>query len=191
MSIHPVRLLGDPVLRSRCEPISKPRSTAVHVVIDDLIETFRDSRERLGFGRSMSAPQIGAPVRIVYVEVEKPWVLINPEIVDVGNEDFAVWDDCFSHPNLLVRVSRAYRVRVRYQTMKGATEELDLEGPLAELIQHEVDHLDGVLAVDRPHGLDPFCLRPEWNKRYAGQGRYGEPEPRTATYATPFPGGFD
>lgn len=191
MSIHPIRLLGDPVLRSRCEPITKPRSTAVHVIVDDLAETLRDLKERHGFGRAVAAPQIGAPVRIVYAEVDRPWVMLNPEIVDVGNEDFAVWDDCFSHPDLLVRVSRAYRIRVCYQDLRGHSEELDLEGPLAELIQHEVDHLDGVLAVDRPHGLDPFCVRSEWEKRYAGQGRYGEPEPRTATYATPYPGMFD
>lgn len=178
MTIHRIRLLGDPILRTRCEPITKPRSAAVRVILDDLKETLRDWQSRFGGGRGIAAPQVGAPVRIVYVEMEKPWPLINPEIVDVGNEDFSVWDDCFSFPNLLVRVSRAYRIRVRYLDPKGEEHEVDLEGDRAELLQHEIDHLDGVLAVDRAYGPDPFCLREEWNRHYSSQGRYGEPEPR-------------
>ncbi|MEP6571726.1 MAG: peptide deformylase [Gemmatimonadota bacterium] len=188
MTIHRIRLLGDPILRTRCESITKPRSTAVRVILDDLKETLRDFQSRFGYGRAIAAPQIGAPVRMVYVEMEKPWALINPEILDVGNEDFSVWDDCFSFPNLLVRVSRAHRIRVKYQDVKGEWEIVDLEGDRAELLQHELDHLDGVLAVDRPHGLDPFCLREEWNRIHAIGGRYGRPEQRTANYATPLTG---
>jgi peptide deformylase len=190
MTIHRIRLLGDPILRTRCEPVTKPNSTAVRVIIDDLQETLRDFRGRHGYGRGIAAPQIGAPVRIIYVEFDpdEPWVLINPEITDVGTEDFAVWDDCFSFPNLLVRVLRAYRIRVKYQDVKGQFHEVDLEGDRSELIQHEIDHLDGVLAVDRPHGLDPFCLKQEFNRLHATHGRYGPPEYRTATYATPLTG---
>jgi peptide deformylase len=121
----------------------------------------------------------------VYIEMEQPWVLVNPEIVDIGDEDFTVWDDCFSFPNLLVRVLRAYRIRVRYDDLRGREHEADFEGERAELLQHEIDHLDGVLTVDRPHGLDPFCLREEWNRSYAAAGRYGEPELRSVPYAAP------
>ncbi len=184
MTIHRIRLLGDPILRARCEPISKPNSAAVRVIMDDLRETLRDWQSRFGSGRAIAAPQIGAPVRMVYVEMESPWPLINPEILDIGTEDFSVWDDCFSFPNLMVRVSRAHRIRVRYQTLKGEWKEVDLEGDRAELLQHEIDHLDGVLAVDRPHGLDPFCLREEWNRHYAHLGRYGPPEPRSESYSS-------
>ena len=184
MTIHRIRLLGDPVLRTRCEPITKPRSTAVRVIMDDMRETLRDWQARFATGRGIAAPQIGAPVRMVYIDMGEPWPLINPEIVDIGTEDFEVWDDCFSFPNLLVRVSRAYRIRVRYQDLKGDWVELDLEGDRAELLQHEIDHLDGVLAVDRPQGLDPFCLAEEWNRQHGMRGRYGPPEPRTANYAS-------
>jgi hypothetical protein len=59
-----------------------------------------------------------------------------------------------------------------------------MEGDRAELLQHEIDHLDGVLAVDRAHGLDPFCLREEWHRQHGAHGRCGPPEPRTASYAT-------
>jgi peptide deformylase len=179
MTIHRIRLLGDPVLRSRCEPIAKPSSAAVRMVVDDLRETLRDWQSRFGSGRAIAAPQIGAPVRVVFVEMDKPWPLLNPEIVEVGGEDFTVWDDCFSFPNLLVRVVRAWRIRVRYTDLKGATHEVDLEGDRAELLQHEIDHLDGVLAMDRAFGSDPFCLREEWNRLYTSGDRYGEPEPRS------------
>lgn len=118
---------------------------------------------------------------MVYAElVGKPWVLINPEIVDVGTDDFLVWDDCFSFPDLMVRVQRSHRIKVRYQDLRGKAHVVDLEGDRAELIQHEMDHLDGVLAVDRPVGLDPFCLRDEWGKHYSKKTRYGTPAPRTA-----------
>jgi peptide deformylase len=178
MTTHRIRLLGDPILHARAEPISRPRSAAVRVIVDDLKETLRDWQSRFGYGRGIAAPQIGAPVRIVYIEMEKPWALINPEIVEVGSEDFTVWDDCFSFPNLLVRVQRAHRIRVRYQDVRGEVHEVDLTGDRAELVQHEVDHLDGVLAVDRPHGPGPFCLREEWNRWHNPSERYGAPEPR-------------
>ena len=175
MTIHRIRLLGDPILRTKCEPITKPSSPAVRVIMDDMRETLRDWQSRFGSGRGIAAPQIGAPVRMVYVEMDKPWPLINPEIIDIGNEDFEVWDDCFSFPNLLVRVSRAYRIRVRYQDLKGEWHEMDLEGDRAELLQHEIDHLDGVLAVDRPAGagslLPPGGMAPAARTQRAATAR--------------------
>ena len=92
MTIHRIRLLGDPVLRTRCEPITRPRSTAVRVIMDDMRETLRDWQSRFGNGRGIAAPQIGAPVRMVYIDMGQPWPLINPEILDIGTEDFEVWD---------------------------------------------------------------------------------------------------
>ncbi|MGD8726012.1 MAG: peptide deformylase [Gemmatimonadales bacterium] len=178
MAIRPVRLLGDPILRAQCDPVKGVRSPAVRVVADDLQDTLRDLKARYGRGRGLAAPQIGAPLRLIYIEMDRPCFLVNPEIVDIGTRDFAVWDDCFSIPDLLVRVQRAYRVKVTYSDLAGHKHEVDAEGELAELLQHEIDHLDGVLMVDRPEGLDPFCLREEWQKHYAREGPYGEPEPR-------------
>jgi peptide deformylase len=175
MAIRPVRLLGDPILRARCEPVNKVRSPAVRVVADDLQDTLRDLKQQHGKGRGLSAPQIGAPMRVVYIETDRPWFLVNPEIVDIGTRDFAVWDDCFSIPGLRVRVQRSYRVQVAYTDLAGRGHTVDAEGELAELLQHEIDHLDGVLIVDRPTGLDPFCLEAEWQKHYASEGRCGEP----------------
>lgn len=180
MTVHRIRLLGDPVLRARCQTIDHPGSTASVMIARDLQETLRDWQSRFGAGRGIAAPQIGAPLRMIHIEMDRSWTLVNPEIADIGTDDFTVWDDCFSFPNLLVRVQRAYRIRVRYQDLRGDWAEIDLEGDRAELLQHEIDHLDGVLAVDRAYGPDPFCLREEWNRLYTSRDRCGEPEPRSA-----------
>jgi peptide deformylase len=172
-------MLGDPILRARCELVKNVKSPAVRVVADDLQDTLRELKQQHGVGRGLAAPQIGAPMRIVYIEADEPQVLLNPEIEDIGTHDFQVWDECFSIPNLLVQVQRAYHIRVTYKDLAGKSQVIEAEGPLAELLQHEIDHLDGVLIIDRPTGLDPFCLREEWEKQYAAQGRYSEPSPRT------------
>ena len=183
MTVHRVRLLGDPVLRTRCAAVTDPTSPAIRIVLDDLKETLRDLKMRYGIGRAISAPQVGAPISVVYIEMDRPMVLINPEIVDVGNEDFTVWDDCFSFINLMVRTQRAYRIKVRHQDLRGKFHTVEFEGDMAELVQHEIDHLEGVLVVDRPAGLDPFCLREEWNRNYGSKGRYGKPIARAVPLA--------
>jgi peptide deformylase len=88
----------------------------------------------------------------------------------------------------MVRVQRAYRIRVRWQDLKGETFEADFVEAKAELLQHEIDHLDGILVVDHPHGLDPFCLRTEWQRFHSTGGRYGPAEQRQHNYATPISG---
>ena len=179
MTIHRTRRLGDPILRERCQRIANPRSPAVRVVADDLRDTLRDWRERGVAGHGMAAPQIGAPIRMILVmDSSRRRTLLNPEIVDVGDEDFLVWEECPSFPDLMVRVQRAHRVTVKYEDFVGKSHTLEAEGPLADLLQHGIDHLDGVLALDRACGLDPFCVRDEWNRHWASEGRYGQPTPR-------------
>ena len=115
-------------------------------------------------GRALAAPQIGAPVRIIFLEFDRRrTTMVNPEIVDVGAEDFPVWDDCFSFPEMLVRVTRAYRIVVRYLDLRGKERTAEFSGPVAELVQHEIDHLDGILALDRAVGADAFAHRSERN----------------------------
>jgi len=179
MAVRRIRQLGDPVLRVRCERVHDPTSAAARLVADDLRDSLRAAKRKYRMGRAIAAPQIGAPVRIVFVEVDKQrWTMVNPEITDVGRDDFEVWDDCFSFPNLLVRVNRAYEVTVTFQDLKGKTHSMDLKEAMAELLQHEIDHVDGILAVDRAHGLDPFAFRKEWDKIHRASERYGPPKPR-------------
>jgi len=89
-----------------------------------------------------------------------------------------VWDDCFCFPNVFVRVSRAYTATLTYTDLKGKQHTMQLEGPMAELLQHEIDHLDGILALDRAAGPDPFAFRSEWEKVHDPAERYGSPKPR-------------
>ncbi|HVH67445.1 MAG TPA: peptide deformylase [Gemmatimonadales bacterium] len=179
MALRRIRQLGDPILRVRCERVQNPKSAATRLVADDLRDSLAIAKKKYKMGRALAAPQIGAPVRIVFVQTDKQrWTMINPEITDVGSEDFPVWDDCFSFPNLLVRVTRAYEVTVSYTDLKGKQRTLDVKGAMAELLQHEIDHLDGILAVDRPSGVDPFALRSEWEKVHKPEERYGPRKPR-------------
>jgi peptide deformylase len=183
MAVRRIRLLGDPILRERCQRVETPTSAAVRLVADDLRDTLKAAKEKYAMGRALAAPQIGAPVRVIVMDVDgakQRLTLLNPEITDVGSEDFEVWDDCFSFPELLVRVNRAYRITVQDMDIKGKPHTMECEGPLAELLQHEIDHLDGILALDRAVGLDPFAFRSEWEKHHDRSERYGSPRPREA-----------
>src|SRR5260221_1316738 len=180
MAIRRIRQLGHQILRVRCGGVQAPKPPPVRLVADDLRAPPRSARTKYKRGRGLAAPQMRAPVRVVFVEIKgkQRWTLVNPEIADVGSEDFLVWDDCFSFPNLLVRVTRAHRATLTYQDLEGETHAMELEGPMAELLQHEIDHLDGILAVDRASGLDPFAFRSEWEKLHDTSERYGPPKPR-------------
>ena len=179
MAIRHIRQLGDPILRVRCERVQNPKSAATRLVADDLRDSLADAKKKYNMGRALAAPQIGAPVRIVFVAMDKQrWTMINPEITDVGPQDFQVWDDCFSFPELLVRVTRAHTVTVSYTDLKGKQHTMEANGAMAELLQHEIDHLDGILALDRPSGVDPFAFRVEWEKLHQPEERYGAPKPR-------------
>ena len=179
MAVRRIRQLGDPVLRVRCEPVQDYKSAGTRLVADDLRDTLRTARKKYRMGRALAASQIGAPVRLVFVETEKQrWTMVNPEITDVGSDDFLVWDDCFCFPNLFVRVTRAYQATLTYTDLKGKPHTMQLQGAMAELLQHEIDHLDGILAVDRATGLDPFAFRTEWEKLHKPEERYGLPRPR-------------
>jgi len=174
-----IHLVGDPALRVRAQAVQDARSPATRLVADDLRDSLHVARKRHGLGRALAAPQIGAPVRIIFLEFDRRrTTMVNPEIVDVGAEDFPVWDDCFSFPDLLVRVTRAYRIVVRYVDLRGKERTLEFTGPVAELVQHEIDHLDGILALDRASGVDAFAYRSEWERHHAPRERYGPPTDR-------------
>jgi peptide deformylase len=91
--------------------------------------------------------------------------LVNPQIIWGSDSQMELWDDCFSFPDLMVRVSRAAQVRVEYQDDGGVKQTLEAEGDLSELLQHEIDHLDGILAVQRAVSPQAFATRAEWERR--------------------------
>src|SRR5260370_36522271 len=100
MAIRRIRHLGDPMLRVRCERVQNPKSAATRLVADDLRDTLHVAQEKYKMGRALAAPQIGAPVRIVFVQIDKQrWTMINPETSDFGRDDFPGRADCFACPS--------------------------------------------------------------------------------------------
>lgn len=146
--------LGDPGLRERSRPVHDLASEAFRNAERRLHETLRAFRAAHGFGRAVSAPQIGVPQRLIAANLgEGPFSIVNPEITWRSTATFTMWDDCMSFPSLLVRVRRHRSISVRFTTGEGEPVVWGKLAPdVSELLQHEIDHLDGVLALD--HALD-------------------------------------
>ena len=155
------------MLRAVSTPVSDFGESAP--IFRDLRDTLHEFRRTHGFGRGISAVQIGAPKRLIYIEFEgAAYRLQNPVWRHMSQAKFRLWDDCFSFPNLLVYLERSESVAMEYETEEGA-KTVEASGALAELLQHEMDHLDGVLAVDRAIDRNSFCTREEWERRYRGE----------------------
>lgn len=162
--------LGDPMLRWKSEPVDPPGAAAL--VLRDLRATLGEFRRAHGFGRGISAIQIGVPLRLIYIEFEgSGYPLINPEWEWMSAEKFVLWDDCFSFPDLMVKLERSKAVRLRYQSAGGDWLTLSAEGALSELLQHEMDHQDGILAVDRALDSQSLATRQEWLRRGLKEAR--------------------
>lgn len=165
MSVRRILQLGDPLLRAVSAPVA---AAEAEPIFQDLRDTLHEFQRTHGFGRGISAVQIGEPKRLIYMEIAgQTYRLRNPEFEFQSPERFELWDDCFSFPDLLVRLERAERVRVRYRDEHDRTQILDATGAFSELLQHEIDHLDGVLAIDRALDRNSLCTREEWQRRYA------------------------
>ncbi len=109
------------------------------------------------------------PLRLIYLEFEDTsYTIRNPEYEFRSEAKFRLWDDCFSFPDLLVYLERSETVRVRYEDDDGNERHLDAGGALSELLQHEIDHLDGILAIDRALDRNSLSTREEYLRRYAG-----------------------
>jgi peptide deformylase len=139
----------------------------VAALIADLSDTLQAFREANGFGRGIAAPQIGSLRRLIFIRMLPAGFcgpLLNPTIEWASDRQMELWDDCFSFPDLMVRVRRAERIRVRYQDADGAGQLLEADRDLSELLQHEIDHLDGILATDRAVSPRAFATRAEWQR---------------------------
>jgi peptide deformylase len=159
MSIREVLLLGNPKLYESCAPVVEGEIESLRPIVQDLHNTLMDFRRRHGASRAIAAPQIGVMKRLVYMHIDQPVVLLNPVLDLKSQEMMQVWDDCMCFPDLLVKVERHRRCRMTYRDMDWREQTMMLEGDLSELLQHECDHLDGVLAVLRAVGPYSFALR--------------------------------
>ncbi len=148
MSIRPLVILPDSKLRLVSEPI-KDITDEIRRLAEDMLDTMYDAP-----GVGLAAIQVGVPVRMVTMDVSKsdderqPLVLINPEITWSSEEKRAYEEGCLSIPEYYEEVERPDRVRFRYTTLEGETVEQDAEGLMATCVQHEIDHLNGVLFID-------------------------------------------
>ena len=166
MPVRRILQLGDPMLRQASLPVGSFGEAAR--VIDDLGDTLHEFQRTHSFGRGISAVQIGEPLRIIYLEFQgAPYSIINPAWESMSDERIRLWDDCFSFPDLLVQVERSSSVVLRYFDQDGRSRILETSGALSELLQHEVDHLDGILAVDRAIDRNSFRTRAEHERQSA------------------------
>jgi len=173
MAIQPVLQLGDPFLRSRCREITDADDSAINALATDLADTLADWVNRTTYGRGIAAPQIGVPVRAVYLNFGEPEVLINPVITARSETTWEPWDACLSFSvEIFCKVRRATWVEVSYQSPGGGSRTIHAEGELAELLQHEIDHLDGILAVDRMTSISTMCMRSEFERRHRDESPY-------------------
>ena len=159
MTVKPILLLGNPELYKISEPVKKEEVESLKPVIRDLHDTLIEFRKKYGIGRAIAAPQIEVMKRVIYMHIHEPIVFINPVIDRKSREMIEIWDDCMSFPDLSVKVLRHKSCRITYRDLNWEEKTVQLEDDLAELLQHEYDHLDGILAVSRAIDGKSFALK--------------------------------
>jgi peptide deformylase len=182
MAIRSVLQLGDPVLRENCKEVEDASAPEIRALVEDLKDTLAFWRESTGYGRGIAAPQIGVSKRVIFLRLpsEEPWPLVNPKIIERSAEHIVVWDACLSFLSIFMQVERNRDITVQYQDLQGKRCEIqagELRN-LSELLQHEIDHLDGILCIDRVTDLRTVCTKEEFEKRYRAASPYATTETR-------------
>lgn len=173
MAILKIARMGHPVLAAPSGAVADPTLPEIRRLVDDMVETMRDAP-----GTGLAAPQVHVPLRLVVFEVagaraaaegeEAPvglTVLINPEIEPLGPEQAVGWEGCLSLPGFMGAVPRWTRIRYRALDLSGAAIERIASGFHARVVQHECDHLDGILYPMRMTDLTRFGYVEEMQKR--------------------------
>ncbi len=155
-------LLGDPRLYQVCEPVYQNELPLVKDWVTDMNNVMQQIRAKYNFGRAIAAPQLGIMKRLIYMNIDKPVVFINPELNDLSDEKFELWDDCMSFPNLLVKVMRHKQITVNYLDENWQPQQWYMTDNLSELLQHEYDHLEGILCTMRAVDEKAF----KWRSNY-------------------------
>ena len=154
-----ILLLGNPKLYEVSEKVKREELEDLRPVFDDMFDCIRGIRRDYGFGRAIAAPQIGVQKRLICMLTDKPYVIINPTLEFVGDEMMELMDDCMSFPKLLVRVKRYRHCILRYLDENWVLNEKQMDDDMSELIQHEYDHLDGILATMRAINNKSFVMK--------------------------------
>ena len=176
MAVRTVRQLGDPVLREKCREVKDASTPETQALVEDLSDTLAFWRKTTGYGRGIAAPQIGVLQRVIFLRLpgEDPWPLVNPKIIERSDARIVVWDACLSFLSIFMQVERNRDITVQYQDLQGKTHEIQAGElrDLSELLQHEIDHLDGILCLDRVTDLKTICTKEEFEKRYHATSPY-------------------
>jgi peptide deformylase len=170
MSILKVARMGHPVLRAKARAVdrSEIKGAAIQKLIDDMIDTMVEYH-----GVGLAAPQVHESVRLFVAALDadtdegerrEPIVIINPEIIPVGSEIVEDWEGCLSIPDIRGRVPRAREITVRAFDRKGDRIEITAHDFAARVIQHETDHLNGVLFFDRMRSFDSLTFLEEYSR---------------------------
>lgn len=157
--IKEILLLGNDALYKKSLPVEKEDMDSIKETVSDLHDTLIDFRKKYNAGRAIAAPQIGVFKRLIYMYIDKPIVFINPVLKFDNKEMMDVMDDCMSFPNLLVKVKRYKECSIIYKDINFVDKTFNFKGDLSELIQHEYDHLDGILATMRAIDNKSFYIK--------------------------------
>lgn len=158
MAIKDILLLGNPKLYETSSEVKKEELPELMPQIQLMWDSILDIKNTYGFGRAIAAPQIGLQKRIICLNIDKPIAIINPVLSDLSDEMFEIWDDCMSFPNLLVKVKRHKKLRLNFYDLHWQKQTWLIENDMSELIQHEYDHLNGILATQRAIDNKSFKL---------------------------------
>jgi len=148
MALLPIITAPDPRLKKVCTPVEAV-DDEIRQLMDDMLETMYAAP-----GIGLAAPQVGVLKRVIVVDISgdeeenKPLLMANPELIEVSDDDASYEEGCLSLPEYYGEVVRPARIRVRYLDRENEIREMEAEGLLATCIQHEMDHLDGILFVD-------------------------------------------
>jgi peptide deformylase len=153
MALRQILVAPDPILKAKAKPVETVDAD-VRQMMDDMLETMYDAP-----GIGLAAPQIGVSRRVIVLDIARedepraPLCMANPDLIWVSDEDATYEEGCLSVPEHYAEVARPARIRVAYLDRDGTPQQLEAEGLLATVIQHEMDHLDGVLFIDHLSSL--------------------------------------
>ena len=170
MSILKVARMGHPVLRTRARPLAPDEigTPRIQRLIDDMFETMNDSQ-----GIGLAGPQVHESIRLFVAGVDDedgtmpPVVMINPTLTPVGSALEEDWEGCLSIPDIRGRVSRPTDIRIRAFDRRGKSIAMTADGFSARVIQHEIDHLDGVLFFDRMKSFESLTFLDEYSRYWS------------------------
>ena len=175
MTIHRILLMGNEHLKRVSSPVQDPTSAETKILVDDLLDTINAVD-----GNGLAAPQIGVNQRVVVYRVPPhrippaarqqpiPWTpMVNPSLEPLDDDKREIWERCQSLPNLYGRVPRYNRIRLTFTTLAGETQTRLAQGYHAMLLQHECDHLDGILFFDRMRTFESLTFLDEYARYWA------------------------